>query len=157
MRYCRDWKIEILISLRAWTSLKSLLSVISLKNWLLFLFFFNSRSLWYPWYLWYHVIPIYPIYSLYRQYQRYLLIFLILFSLGLGRSKVLVLRFGPKINTKVAFNTTTTVNFLTSSRHSRRLKLGTQLNQTKPNPNLKKKIQKKSLQKNLSKNLGKKF
>ena len=139
MRYCRDWKIEILISLRAWTSLKSLLSLISLKNWLLFLFFFNSRSLWYPWYLWYHVIPIYPIYSLYRQYQRYLLIFLILFSLGLGRSKVLVLRFGPKINTKVAFNTTTTVNFLTSSRHSRRLKLGTQLNQTKTNPNLKKK------------------
>ena len=28
-----------------------------------------------------------------------------LFSLGLGRSKVLVFRFGPKMNTKVAFNT----------------------------------------------------
>ena len=41
------------------------------------------------------------------------------------------------MNTIVAFNTTTTypppttVNFLTSSRHSRRLKLGIQLNQTK--------------------------
>ena len=62
----------------------------------------------------------------------------LLFSLGLGRSKVLVLRFGPKMNTKVAFNThpliTTTLNFLTSSRHSRRLKLGIQLNQTKSNP-----------------------
>ena len=38
---------------------------------------------------------------------------------------------------------TTTVNFFTSSRHSRRLKLGIQLNQTKPNPNLKKKISQK--------------
>ena len=28
------------------------------------------------------------------------------FSLGLGQSKVLVLRFGPNMNTKVAFNTT---------------------------------------------------
>ena len=32
----------------------------------------------------------------------------------------------------------TTVNFLTSSRHSRRLKLGIQLSQTNPNPNFKK-------------------
>ena len=45
----------------------------------------------------------------------------LLFSLGLGRSKVLVLRYGPKMNTNVAVNTTTnypppttnTVNFLT--------------------------------------------
>jgi len=76
-----------------------------------------------------------------------------LFSFGLGRSKVLVLRFGPKMNTKVAFNTTTTLNFLTNSRHSGRLKLGTQLNQTKPNPNLKKKISLKSLKKILKKSL----
>ena len=66
--------------------------------------------------------------------------FLTLYGLGLGPSKVLVLRFGPKMNTKVAFNTTkttTTLNCLTSSRHSIRLKLGIQLNQTKLNPNSK--------------------
>ena len=52
------------------------------------------------------------------------------FSLILGRSKVLVLSFGPKMNTNVAFNThthppttTITLNSFTSSRHSRRLKL----------------------------------
>ena len=36
----------------------------------------------------------------------------VLFSLGLGQSKVLVLRFGPKINTKVGFNTITPKNKL---------------------------------------------
>ena len=74
----------------------------------------------------------------------------ILFSLGLGRRKVLVLRFGPKVTLKLLSTppTTTTLNFLTSSRHSRVLKLGIQLNQTKPNTNLKKK--------NISQNLSKK-
>ena len=51
---------------------------------------------------------------------------------------------------------TTTLNFLTSSRHSRRLKLGIQLNQTKGNPNLKKKnLSKKSLKKSQKKSLTK--
>ena len=53
------------------------------------------------------------------------------------------LRFRPKMNTKVAFNThhhpPTTQNLLNSSRHSRMSKRSTQLNQTKPNPNLKEK------------------
>ena len=40
---------------------------------------------------------------------------LFLFSLGQSRAKVLVSRFGPKINTKIAFNTTK-VNVLTNSR-----------------------------------------
>ena len=44
----------------------------------------------------------------------------ILFSLGLGRTKLLVLSFGPKMNNKVP---PTTVNLLTSSRHSRKLLL----------------------------------
>ena len=68
----------------------------------------------------------------------------LLFSFGLGQSQSPSL--GPKMNTKVAFNThppppptttthpPTTLNFLTSFRHSRRLKLGIQLSQTKPNP-----------------------
>ena len=52
---------------------------------------------------------------------------LFLFSLGLGQSQSPSL--GPKMNTKVVFNhdpppPPTTLNFLTSSRHSRRLKLG---------------------------------
>ena len=52
---------------------------------------------------------------------------MILFSLGLGQSQNP--SFGPKMNTKVAFNTTTG-NVLTSSRHSRKWKLGVQQNQT---------------------------
>ena len=86
---------------------------------------------------------------------------ILLFSLSLGRSKILVLRCGPRMNTKVAFTVTppTTVNLLTSSRHSRRLKLGIQLNQTKANQNLKKKNLSKNLKKNLkqiSKKISKK-
>ena len=88
----------------------------------------------------------------------------LLFSLGLGRSQSPSLR--PKMNTKVAFShhpqlthlsptTTTKLNLLTSSRHSRRLKLGIQLNQTKPNPNLKNKISQHSFKKSL-KNIFKK-
>ena len=70
------------------------------------------------------------------------------FSLGLGRGKVLVLMFGPKMNTKVAFDhPPITINFLTSSSHSRRLKLGIQLNQAKPKPNLKGKYLKINLSK----------
>ena len=67
------------------------------------------------------------------------------------------------MNTKVTFNTThpppplpTTVHFLISSRHRRRLKLGVQLHQTKPNP--KKKISQiifKKSDKNLRQNFKK--
>ena len=57
----------------------------------------------------------------------------VLFSFDPFRSKILVLRSGPQINTKVAFHTTTTVNLLTSSSNSGKLKVGTQLYQSKSN------------------------
>ena len=65
------------------------------------------------------------------------------------------------MNTKVAFNTTTTVNFLTSSRHSRRLKLGTKIHESQTElkfkeKNLSKKYQTNSKKKSLKKNLSKK-
>jgi len=85
-----------------------------------------------------------------------------LFSFSLSRSKVLVLMFGPKITLQMLStpptNTTTTVNFLTISRHSRTLKLGIQLNQTKPNSTMKKKnLSKKSLKNFYFENLSKKY
>ena len=67
----------------------------------------------------------------------------------------LSLSLGPKITLKLLSTppppTTTTLNFLTSSRHSRRLKLGIKLNQTKLNPNLKKKKISKKISTNVLK------
>ena len=65
---------------------------------------------------------------------------LLLFSLG--QSPSLDQRWTLKL--LLTSPTTTTRNFLNSTRHSRRLKLGIQLNQTKLNTNSKSKSEKKS-------------
>ena len=71
-----------------------------------------------------------------------------LFSLGLGRSKVLILRFGPKMYTKVAFNTLSPTHHTKFNFVSRRLKLCKQLNQSR-----KPKFEEKNSQQNLFKSL----
>ena len=73
--------------------------------------------------------------------------FLFIVQLGPRSKQSLSLKLRPRMNTKVAFNHHHHTKLLTSSNHSRRLKLGIKVNQNKTNANSMKKSLKKILKK----------